>query len=1102
MDSTSISRPTTNQDGFSYKHIQETDPLPGNGNQILNVQPIYQKSEREFSQTSEYPLHAVQAETQNFRQERQSMNWEFSGPNDMFNRNGNSSVHLELNFNSKQFPGEGLDTEEISNRGDAPSQTAAENHFERVHIQKGGSAENALAEGYCSISGNKLSESSIDRSNLNYGNMVANANLETNMLSYAEPPFQNGTFESWRSIDSPQDIPSHFNPSSIEGSLSSTSIKNQVLSKELVDINCMDFKEINMELDNQNQAQDLNMTDNNHVSFYEVSKLLQNNSDLSNNFFDNSWLQSGNFHSFNSQPSLYNYISGMYLDAERYGFINQQPGNENALISTDMNSPMYDGGHNEHLLQQMPLYSNCDNLNGHIDFHNGTGDEKLASVALNRDAYQMQHLRMMDEASYVKTDYQQETFQATSFLSSLCYRDEKDLEQNNLKVYHSLETSKHGRISSQTSDSSVDTSGISSDGKRNSSLCDSNQYSENFMSANCDKSMYNVVYDLGADYYYKDFLSGSQNDLKNRSRGRGIKRSRQRSGRIPGRSSSRTEQATYDYVLHKDSISSYSTAGDLHNAQREGDLNKMEWSSKRNDVVSGDKFHYISKVKLPNKHNNSQLIFDTSKRPSNVNEAICKYMDYLILENECKTCISSCSTGVQLPYVGFEKERYFHEVMCQPISFPTAKFRDWLKLFDMDIEITDVDGLTASQTTFLPPLSQNNFMSPVIGLNESKISLNGVIGKPKDDLIIQSSRRSEIAIRSRGRPRKSWSSFSRYSDKDKNNCFDNPQFANECKTVFSAPPSNQNPYWTINRDQWQNKSALTSTNLSCNVNQGKVVSNNFLSGQLVQPATLQSDPRFASANASAADSKPNIRAPLRPYSNSIQVLKKGKNENIVIKVITPPKLQYKLNYEKLNGMKSSTQSGNNLDNQNNSNNAEQKQCDDTIENMNNLKEDQLDSKREEGIENNFPPKGLFAESESQEKTEERTCASNSLLSDNLSLECQTENELISDRSAVKEVNEIKCKNRKDNRTTPSRNLDSMELTEIEESISQCLDVGSNLEVQAEEIETFGQAGLRKRGRPRSSSSNTSTLAQVIPRKSKNLDSKSHETTNKMIKLDI
>lgn len=91
---------------------------------------------------------------------------------------------------------------------------------------------------------------------------------------------------------------------------------------------------------------------------------------------------------------------------------------------------------------------------------------------------------------------------------------------------------------------------------------------------------------------------------------------------------------------------------------------------------------------------------DTSHKPSTLQEAIGMYIDFIILENEKRTRISCCNV-LPMP-LDFHKEDYYHEIMCQPIAFPTPKFRDWLKLYNVDIEITDPDGQTVSQTTFPP----------------------------------------------------------------------------------------------------------------------------------------------------------------------------------------------------------------------------------------------------------------------------------------------------------------------------------------------------------------------------------------------------------------
>jgi len=101
---------------------------------------------------------------------------------------------------------------------------------------------------------------------------------------------------------------------------------------------------------------------------------------------------------------------------------------------------------------------------------------------------------------------------------------------------------------------------------------------------------------------------------------------------------------------------------------------------------------------------------DLSHRPGSLQEAICMYIDYLMAENELRTRISECAVASPAPPLDFHREEYYRDVMCQPVNFPTARFRDWLKRYNVDIEITDPDGQTVSQTTFAPvtPLAESS----------------------------------------------------------------------------------------------------------------------------------------------------------------------------------------------------------------------------------------------------------------------------------------------------------------------------------------------------------------------------------------------------------
>ena len=105
---------------------------------------------------------------------------------------------------------------------------------------------------------------------------------------------------------------------------------------------------------------------------------------------------------------------------------------------------------------------------------------------------------------------------------------------------------------------------------------------------------------------------------------------------------------------------------------------------------------------------------DLARRPGSLQEAICMYIDFLLADNEMRTRISECAVASPAPPLDFHREDYYRDVMCRPVNFPTARFRDWLKRYNVDIEITDPDGQTVSQTTFAPvaPVAQPPSDSP------------------------------------------------------------------------------------------------------------------------------------------------------------------------------------------------------------------------------------------------------------------------------------------------------------------------------------------------------------------------------------------------------
>ena len=153
---------------------------------------------------------------------------------------------------------------------------------------------------------------------------------------------------------------------------------------------------------------------------------------------------------------------------------------------------------------------------------------------------------------------------------------------------------------------------------------------------------------------------------------------------------------------------------------------------------------------------------DLSKKPETLQEAIAMYIDFLILENDKKTHISECQL---LPVrFDFEKEQYYMEVMSKPIPFPTSKFRSWLKLYNVDIEITDPHGNTASQTTFAPtslngeaprqPQPTPHIMNWQIMPPDSTSMIPGVVNKCNPDAVMSSidlaARNVNIAVTSAG----------------------------------------------------------------------------------------------------------------------------------------------------------------------------------------------------------------------------------------------------------------------------------------------------------------------------------------------------------------
>jgi len=57
--------------------------------------------------------------------------------------------------------------------------------------------------------------------------------------------------------------------------------------------------------------------------------------------------------------------------------------------------------------------------------------------------------------------------------------------------------------------------------------------------------------------------------------------------------------------------------------------------------------------------------YDLSYRPGSLQEAICMYIDYLMDDNEARTCISECAVASPTPPLDFHREEYYRDVMCR-----------------------------------------------------------------------------------------------------------------------------------------------------------------------------------------------------------------------------------------------------------------------------------------------------------------------------------------------------------------------------------------------------------------------------------------------------
>ena len=97
-------------------------------------------------------------------------------------------------------------------------------------------------------------------------------------------------------------------------------------------------------------------------------------------------------------------------------------------------------------------------------------------------------------------------------------------------------------------------------------------------------------------------------------------------------------------------------------------------------------------------------LVDTSQRPSALNDAICMYIDYLTRDNE--RVIGELSVAdderplVHPALTNVIDDELYRDMFCQPSCFPTSRFRDWLQVYSIDLEITDPNGRRLTEATF------------------------------------------------------------------------------------------------------------------------------------------------------------------------------------------------------------------------------------------------------------------------------------------------------------------------------------------------------------------------------------------------------------------
>ena len=96
-------------------------------------------------------------------------------------------------------------------------------------------------------------------------------------------------------------------------------------------------------------------------------------------------------------------------------------------------------------------------------------------------------------------------------------------------------------------------------------------------------------------------------------------------------------------------------------------------------------------------------LVDMSQRPAALNDAICMYIDYLTRDNDRVMGQCSVITGdrqLDTALSTMVNDQLYRDLFCQPSSFPTSRFREWLQIYSVDLEITDPEGRKLTEATF------------------------------------------------------------------------------------------------------------------------------------------------------------------------------------------------------------------------------------------------------------------------------------------------------------------------------------------------------------------------------------------------------------------